>query len=100
MNEESRYDAREAAAKAWASLIPVTVLDRDSRPLATGGLRPDTAPDQGLFLPHKPANSDHLSANAAFVLYSDGRKIAVYDFHRCGPEYPPEHYDFRVDRIS
>ena len=96
MNGKDQHEARKLAAKAWASRLPVTVLDRDSLPLATGRVKPDTEGDERRFWPDAPANADHLSANAAFVLYSDGRKVEVFDFHLCQNPYPPRHFDFRI----
>lgn len=103
MTDKSRYDAAEAAAKAYASLVPVTVLDRDSRPLATGGLTPDTGTGLRHFLPHKPTSRDTLSKVAAFVRFADGRTLPVSDFRWCtpplanAPHLSTEHYHLRIE---
>jgi hypothetical protein len=103
MDDECRYDAAQAGEKAWASLLPVTVLDRNTRPLATGGLTPSTDTDQRHFLPHKPTTQDTLSKVAAFVRFADGRTVAVSDFRWCeptlatAPHVSTVHYHLRIE---
>jgi hypothetical protein len=93
---ELRKASCELAAKTRASLIPATILDQESRPLATGGLRPDT--DGGLlFLLYGRANAGIPLAEAASVQYPDGRTARLFDFHRC-PSELSVHYHFQIQK--
>ena len=94
-DEPGKVSHRAAAGKA--SLIPVTILDQDSRPLAAGVLQPDTDEGMPLFVLHGRANAGIPLTNAALVQYPDGKTAHLSDFHRC-PSELSAHYHFQIRR--
>lgn len=93
---EAMPSLKELAQKARDSRPPVTILDRDSRPIAIGVIDPDTTAVLWKFWLSEPANPVFLSDNAAFLRHSDGRTIEIFDFRPCVSQYKPRHFDFQV----
>src|SRR6266849_1656144 len=80
------------------SLVAVTILDKDHRPLAAGLATPESAAARRVFWPTESTKPLDLSNRAAFVRHSDKRTVAIFHFHLCPSPYPPRHYDYWLSK--